>query len=165
LEVVLKNICIAILLTSVLMTTLTGCGDNERQPKPNVAAEPQTVISPAAQIATSPPSPASAANIEANNNSEVGMPAAAKRYNCTVCHAINKKVVGPAWMNVSLKYKGAEKFEYNGKVFPLVEGLMLKVSLGGSGNWGSMPMPANDSNGIKQTEVKELVLFILGLAK
>jgi cytochrome c551/c552 len=148
-----------------MTTTLTGCGDNDHQTKLNAATEPQAVISQAAQSATAPASPANATNIEANNNYEAGMPAAAKRYNCTACHAINKKVVGPAWMNVALKYKGAEKFEYNGKVFPLVEGLMLKVSLGGSGNWGSMPMPANDSNGIKQTEVKEMVLFILGLAK
>jgi cytochrome c551/c552 len=93
------------------------------------------------------------------------MPALAKKNNCTACHSVDKKVVGPAWMDVSKKYKGAANFEYNGKQYPLMEGLMMKVSKGGSGHWGSMPMPANDASGTKQSEIKELVTFILGLAK
>jgi cytochrome c551/c552 len=83
------------------------------------------------------------------------MPAVAKKNNCTACHAIDKKVVGPAWMDVSKKYKGQD-----------VEAkLVAKVSKGGSGVWGSMPMPANDAAGTKQADMKELVTFILGLAK
>jgi cytochrome c551/c552 len=93
------------------------------------------------------------------------MPALAKKNNCTACHAIDKKVVGPAWMDVSKKYKGATKFEYNGKEYGLEEGLMMKVSKGGSGHWGTMPMPANDAAGTKQADIKELVKFVLGLAK
>jgi len=42
---------------------------------------------------------------------------------------------------------------------------MQKVSHGGTGNWGSMPMIANDPAGTKQADIKELVEFILGLAK
>ena len=41
----------------------------------------------------------------------------------------------------------------------------MKVSKGGSGNWGTMAMPANDAPGKKQAEMKELVTFVLGLAK
>lgn len=95
----------------------------------------------------------------------VDMPALAKKNNCTACHSIEKKVVGPAWMDVAKKYKGAANFEYNGKEYPLVEGLMLKVSKGGSGHWGTMPMPANDASGSKQADIKELVTFVLGLVK
>jgi len=93
------------------------------------------------------------------------MPPLAKKNNCTACHSIDKKIVGPAWMDVSKKYKGAAKFEYNGKEYPLEEGLMMKVSKGGSGHWGTMPMPANDAAGTKQADIKELVAFVLGLAK
>lgn len=93
------------------------------------------------------------------------MPALAKKLNCTACHSVDKKIVGPAWMDVSKKYKGAAKFEYNGKEYPLEEGLIMKVSKGGSGHWGTMPMPANDAGGSKQGEIKELVGFVLGLAK
>ncbi len=95
----------------------------------------------------------------------IDMPPLAKKHNCTACHSIEKKVVGPAWADVSKKYKGATKFEYNGKEFPLVEGLIMKVSKGGSGHWGSMPMPANDATGKKQDDIKQLVEFVLGLAK
>lgn len=84
------------------------------------------------------------------------MPALAKKNNCTACHAIDKKVVGPAWMDVSKKYKGDATAEAK---------LITKVSKGGSGVWGSMPMPANDAKGEKQADIKELVKFVLALAK
>ncbi|MBI3480960.1 MAG: c-type cytochrome [Nitrosomonadales bacterium] len=93
------------------------------------------------------------------------MPASAKKNNCIACHGIEMRVVGPRWIDIANKYKGAAKFEYNGKDYPLVEGLMMKISKGGAGHWGTMPMPANDPNGTKQEEIKELVTFILGLAK
>lgn len=82
------------------------------------------------------------------------MPAVAKKNNCTACHAIDKKVVGPAFADVAKKYKGDATAEAK---------LIAKVSKGGSGVWGSMPMPANDPAGSKQADVKELVKFILAL--
>ncbi len=81
------------------------------------------------------------------------MPAVAKKNNCTACHAIDKKVVGPAWADVAKKYKGQD----------MEAKLITKVSKGGSGAWGSMPMPANDPAGTKQADMKELVKFILAL--
>jgi cytochrome c551/c552 len=93
------------------------------------------------------------------------MPALAKKHNCTACHAVEKTVIGPAWINISMKYKGVDNFEYFGKEYPIQEGLVLKASKGGSGHWGSMPMPANDLAGNKQEDIKTLVQFILGLAK
>jgi cytochrome c551/c552 len=97
--------------------------------------------------------------------SVIEMPAVAKKNNCTACHAIYKRVVGPAWLEVSKKYKGVAKFTYAEKEYPLLEGMMMKVSKGGSGSWGAMPMPANDAAGAKQAEIKELVTFVLGLEK
>lgn len=101
------------------------------------------------------------------------MPDIAKKNGCTACHAIDKKVVGPAWMDVSKKYKGVAKYKYsnNGsnapdaKEYSLVEGLEIKVSKGGHGNWGSAAMIPNDPSGKKQPAIKELVTFILGLSK
>jgi cytochrome c551/c552 len=97
--------------------------------------------------------------------SGIEMPAAAKKNNCTACHGIYRRLVGPAWLDVSRKYKGVAKFTYGDKEYPLLEGLMMKVSKGGSGSWGAMPMPANDAAGAKQAEIKELVTFVLGLDK
>lgn len=84
------------------------------------------------------------------------MPALAKKHNCTACHAIDKKVVGPSWEDVAKKYKGDAKAEAN---------LLTKISKGGSGVWGTMPMPPNDAAGTKQDDMKELAKFIMSLAK
>ena len=75
---------------------------------------------------------------------------------CNACHRLDTKLVGPAWIDIAKKYKGDKDAEAK---------LMVKVSKGGSGVWGSVPMTPNDSSGTKQAGVKELVKFILGLAK
>lgn len=89
------------------------------------------------------------------------MPELTKKHDCDICHEMEKKSVGPAWKDIAKKYKGATKYTFGGKEYGLVEGLVLAVSRGSSGNWGAMPMPANDPNGIKQTDMTGLVRFIL----
>ena len=89
------------------------------------------------------------------------MPALAKKFNCDICHDIDKMIVGPAWRDVAKRYtgKGVTKYTYKGKEYPLIEGLVMKVSQGGAGNWGSMPMPPNDASGAHKAEITELVKF------
>jgi cytochrome c len=84
------------------------------------------------------------------------MPDLAKKNGCAACHSIEKKIVGPAWMDVAKKYKGDAGAEAM---------LIAKVSKGGSGVWGKVPMPAIDASGKKQDDIKQLVQFILALAK
>ncbi len=95
------------------------------------------------------------------------MPQTAKKLGCIACHALDKKVVGPSWMDIARKYSGhgVKKFKYNGKEYPLIEGLVMKVSNGGSGNWGAVAMPANDPKGLHKAEITELVKFEQSLAK
>ena len=107
---------------------------------------------------------AMASLIIAGNGWAIDMPQLAKKHSCVACHAIDKKLVGPSWMDVSRKYKGATKYTYNGKEYGLEEGLIIKVSKGGSGVWGTMPMPANVP-AVNAADVKELVQFILSMAK
>ena len=92
--------------------------------------------------------------IVAGGASAADMPDLARKNNCTACHAIDKKVVGPAWADIAKKYKGDAGAEAK---------LIAKVSKGGSGVWGSMPMPANDATGKKPEEIGKLVKFILAL--
>ena len=84
------------------------------------------------------------------------MPAMAKKNGCAACHSIDKKIVGPAWMDVAKKYKGDAGAEAR---------LITKVSKGGGGVWGTTPMPALDPSGKKQDDIKQLVQFILALDK
>ena len=93
------------------------------------------------------------------------MPLLARKNGCTDCHAIDKKIIGPAWMAVSKKYRNAKVYEYRGLKYSLVDGLVMKVSKGGSGNWGTIPMPMNDPLFAKHSDIKPLVQFIIGLAK
>ena len=85
------------------------------------------------------------------------------KLNCGACHATDHRVVGPSWSEIARRYHGTIQFEYNGRRFPLVEGLVMKVSHGGSGNWGFMPMPAIDPMESKHSEITELVRFVLNL--
>ena len=76
----------------------------------------------------------------------------AKKNACTACHAIDKKLVGPAYKDVAAKYKG------NAKAQAMLE---EKVKKGGVGNWGQVPMPPNAS--VKDEDIKTLVKWVLSL--
>jgi cytochrome c len=78
-----------------------------------------------------------------------------KKHNCTVCHAIDKKLVGPAYIDVAAKYKGDPKA-------PTL--LMEKVKKGGVGNWGKdVPMPPNPT--VPDADIKTMVTYVLNLKK
>ncbi len=93
------------------------------------------------------------------------MPLLAARLGCTGCHAIDHKVAGPAWREVGRRYRNSATFEYNGKSYPLTEGLVQKISRGGSGNWGVESMPGIDPGGSRHAQIEKLVGFILELGK
>ena len=96
------------------------------------------------------------------------MPAEMKQLFCHNCHAVDHKIIGPAWRDVGMRYKNANSFEYNGKQYPLLEGLVMKISKGstwGTGNWGTMPMPAEDPVGTKQDKIKVIIKYVLSLGK
>ncbi len=68
---------------------------------------------------------------------------------CLACHSIDKKVVGPSYKDVAKKYKGDKGAEAK---------LVEKVMKGGSGVWGSTPMPANN---VTKEEATKLVKWVL----
>lgn len=78
--------------------------------------------------------------------------AMARKYNCLACHSVDKKVVGPAYKDVAKKYAGQKDAEAK---------LVQKVEKGGSGVWGSIPMPPNST--VPDADVKALVKWVLSL--
>ena len=78
--------------------------------------------------------------------------ALAKSKNCLACHAVDKKLVGPAYKDIAAKYAGQKD---------AVDKLSAKVIKGGAGVWGPVPMPANAQ--VNDAEAKKLVTWILGL--
>ncbi len=78
--------------------------------------------------------------------------ALAKSKNCMACHAVDKKLVGPAYKEVAKKYAG------DAKAADMLAGKIMK---GGSGVWGAIPMPANPQ--VNDADAKKLAGWILGL--
>ena len=78
----------------------------------------------------------------------------AKKSNCLACHAVDHKVVGPAYRDVAKKYAGDKGAEAK---------LVEKVKKGGSGVWGAIPMPPNSQ--VSDANIKTLVKWILAGAK
>ncbi len=70
--------------------------------------------------------------------------------NCMACHAIDKKVVGPAYKDVAAKYAGQKD---------AVDKLANKIMKGGAGVWGPVPMPANTQ--VNAAEAKKLAAWVL----
>ena len=76
--------------------------------------------------------------------------ALAQSKNCMSCHAIDKKLVGPAYKDVAAKYKGDASAAAK---------LATKIQKGGAGVWGPVPMPANPQ--VNDADAKKLVAWIL----
>lgn len=72
--------------------------------------------------------------------------------NCMACHAMDKKLVGPAYKDVAAKYAGQKD---------AADKLAAKIMKGGSGVWGPVPMPANTQ--VKEAEAKKLAAWVLSL--
>lgn len=77
-----------------------------------------------------------------------------KKDGCAACHAVDKKIVGPAYNEVAAKYKGDAKAQAM---------LVKKVKDGGVGVWGQIPMPPNSA--VPQADIDNLVAWILTLKK
>jgi cytochrome c len=71
------------------------------------------------------------------------------KYNCTACHTVDKKLVGPAYKEVAAKYAGD-----SGAAAKLEQ----KVKNGGTGVWGQIPMPPNN---VPDADLKTVVEWIL----
>lgn len=82
-----------------------------------------------------------------------GAEALAQKSGCLNCHGVDKKILGPSYKDVAAKYKGDKTAEAK---------LIHKVKAGGSGNWGTMPMPPNSPQ-VKDADIKTIVQWVLSL--
>ncbi len=70
--------------------------------------------------------------------------------NCMACHALDKKLVGPAYKDVAAKYAGDKT---------AADKLATKIQKGGAGVWGPVPMPANTQ--VTDAEANKLAAWVL----
>lgn len=78
----------------------------------------------------------------------------AKKNACMACHAVDKKVVGPAYQDVAKKYAGQKE---------AVATLVKSIQSGGSGKWGPVPMPAQTA--LSEADAVILAAWILAGAR
>jgi len=78
----------------------------------------------------------------------------AQKNACMACHAVDKKVVGPAYAEVAKKYAGQKDAAAQ---------LAASIRKGGSGKWGPVPMPAQAA--LSEADALTLATWILGGAK
>jgi cytochrome c len=75
----------------------------------------------------------------------------ADRKNCLACHAVDKKVVGPALKEVASRYAGQADAPAK---------LAVRIKGGSNGVWGNVPMPPND---VTDAEAQKLAEWVLTL--
>ncbi|MEY4294471.1 MAG: hypothetical protein RLY82_159 [Pseudomonadota bacterium] len=73
---------------------------------------------------------------------------------CMACHAADKKVLGPSYLDVAKKYE---------KEKDAVSKLAASIKAGGAGKWGPVPMPAQAA--LSDADAKSLATWILAGAK
>ncbi len=78
--------------------------------------------------------------------------ALATKAGCVACHKVDAKLVGPGNKEIAVKYKG------RGDAIPY---LSKRVRQGGPGNWGQVPMMANDVSKISDADLTTLLAWIL----
>jgi len=74
----------------------------------------------------------------------------AQKNNCIACHNVDAKIIGPSFKMLAERYKFDET---------TLAKLVKKVTEGGSGNWGPMPMPSNAH--VPIDEIKAIVSHML----
>ena len=80
--------------------------------------------------------------------------ALAKAKNCMSCHAVDKKLVGPAYQEVAKKYADQKEAAAT---------LAASIRKGGSGKWGPVPMPAQAA--LSEADARTLAEWILAGAR
>ena len=78
----------------------------------------------------------------------------AQKNACLACHAVDHKLVGPAYQDVAKKYAGQKDAE---------AALVKSIKGGGSGKWGAIPMPPQAA--LNDGDAHKLAAWILSGAK
>jgi cytochrome c len=72
--------------------------------------------------------------------------------NCTTCHKISEKNIGPAYTEVAKKYEATAAN---------IDSLAIKVIKGGQGVWGQVPMTPHPT--LSMDSARQMVKYILSL--
>ena len=135
------------LLLVLLLTVLYGCQPETPAQKAPASAAPSPVAAVAAQQTA--PQPIAGESVALLSKEEAMQ--FAQKTGCFACHAIEKKLLGPAWKDVAARFNGNPDAEIY---------LMNKFASGGSGAWGNIAMPGYpDMSEADRRMLAKLVLY------
>lgn len=92
--------------------------------------------------------------LSATASASLASTALAQKNACTACHAVDRKMVGPAFQEIAKKYAGQPG---------AVDKLADSIRKGGAGKWGPVPMPAQPA--LSDADLKTLAAWVLAGAK
>jgi cytochrome c551/c552 len=93
---------------------------------------------------------AEAVAVVAPSNAPANALALIKSNNCTACHAVDARIVGPSFKEVILKYAGKED---------AVSQIAHHIRVGGAGKWRPVPMPPSGQP--SEAEASALARYVL----
>ncbi|WPR75692.1 c-type cytochrome [Algoriphagus sp. NG3] len=123
-----------------------ACGGGEKTSESN---QSETVVAPAA--------PEKEMSLEEKYQDDpiyIKGLAKVKSSDCTSCHMVERKIVGPSYADVAAKYETTDEN---------IEMLAKKVIEGGVGVWGEIPMSPHPN--LSMEDAKDMVSYILLLKK
>ena len=80
--------------------------------------------------------------------------ALAQKNACASCHAVERKLLGPSYLEIAKRYTDQADAEAT---------LAKSIKAGGAGKWGPVPMPAQPA--VSEADAKTLAAWILSGAK
>jgi cytochrome c len=82
----------------------------------------------------------------------VASEAISQKAGCAVCHAVDKKGIGPSYREIAAKYRG------NAKAAAV---LAERVRHGSKGVWGQVPMPPTPTSRLSDAELTAVIDWLL----
>jgi cytochrome c len=76
----------------------------------------------------------------------------AAKAGCVACHMADKKMVGPSWHDIAVKYKGQAQAPAK---------LAAAVRKGGGGVWGKVPMAPTDAARLSDADLAAVIGWVL----
>ena len=125
-----------------IAAVIYSCGEGDKK---NDSEEPKRADTAAAT--TTEPAPTASVGVDAEKAlTLIGSS------DCMTCHAIDRKVIGPAYKDVAKKYEDTKAVE---------DTLVSKIKHGGSGNWGNIAMLPHPD--LAEEDARIMVKYILSL--
>ena len=155
----MKNLTVVIIaLAGLALSPFSAMADETKPSKPKTSkstkkkpcadeAKPAAAAGASAAGAAVATAPAASPTVDA-----VAAQVLATKHACMTCHKVDAKLIGPGFKEVAAKYKGDKTAEAK---------LVSKVKQGGSGAWGSIPMPPHPQ--VPDADIKTVVQWVLSL--